>query len=207
MINLLRYVFPIHRVKYTNKAIKVLIISDTIFFSGMALVEVVFSVFIVSKIAGASVVNVGVGNAIFMLGVLISEPFISKYYDVSRDVNSAFHGFLFGNLLKSAFRLIFVFISSINMFYVVYFVLVIVHSIEYPAFAKIFSQHLDKGYESSDWGIKDIFMSLGKLLTFFVSGYIAVIYGYNALFILSAIIMFLFGFVLPLVYRKEFIQV
>ncbi len=171
----------------------------------MALVEVVFSVFVVSKIPNASVIHLGVGNSIFMLGVLLSEPLLSKFYDVSKNPQSTFYGFLFGNLLKSAFRLTFVFISSINMFYLVYFLLGIVHSIEYPAFSKLFSQHLDKGYESSNWGFKDFFVSIGKTLTLFASGYIALYMGYNFLFVISALVMFLSGVVLPYVYRKDFV--
>jgi len=205
MISLLRYLFPVHRIKYSNKAIKILIISDAVFFSGMALVEVVFSVFIITKIPGATLIDLGIGHALFMFGVMVSEALLSKFYDQADNVTT-FYGFVFGNLLKSLFRIFFVFIASVNMFYFVYFLLGIVHSIEYPAFAKIFSKHLDNGYESSDWGLKDMFMSSGKLVTFFLSGFIATFLGFNALFIMSAVIMFVAGVVLPLIYSKEFTQ-
>ncbi len=205
MVSLLRYIFPVHRFKYSNKALKILIISDTIFFSGMALVEVVFSVFIVTNIPHGSVINLGVGNAIFMLGILISEPLLSKFYDQDKDGKRTYYGFLIGNLLKSALRLLFVAIHSVNMFYTVYFVLGIVHSIEYPAFSKLFTSHLDRGYESSDWGFKDFFVSLGKIFTFFVSGYIATYLGYNFLFVLSSAIMFISGVLIPFVYKRDLI--
>lgn len=203
MLHILRSFFPLHRFKYSNKAIKVLTLSDTIFFSGMALAEVVFSVFIVTRIPESSVVNLGVGNAIFMVGILLAEPLFSKFYDSSKDIRTAFYGFVVGNLLKSTFRLLFIFINSVSMFYVVYFILGIVHSIEYPSFAKLFSRYLDRGYESSEWGYKDVFMSLGKIITLFLSGYIVVIFGYNTLFVLSAAVMFFAGVVLPLIYRKD----
>lgn len=205
MVEFFRHLFPYHRFKYSNKAIKVLIISDTIFFSGMGLVDIVFSVFIISKIPGATLVHLGIGHAIFMIGIILSEPVISKYYDKTQDKGAAFYGFVFGNLLKSVFRILFVFMSSVGMFYVVYFLLGIVHAIEFPAFSKIFSEHIDKGFESTEWSFKDLFVAMGKVLTFFLSGYIATYLGYNFLFILSAVIMFLAGVLYPLFYKKEFI--
>ncbi len=204
-MNFIHRFFPIHRFKYSNKAIKILIVSDTIFFSGMALVDAIFSVFIVSQIKGAGVIDIGVGNAIFMLGVLVAEPLFSKFFDAAKNPATSFYGFLIGNLLKSVFRILFIFISSVNMFYAVYFLLGIVHAVEYPAFTKVFSKHIDQGYESSEWGFKDIFISLGKVITLFASGYIAVEFGYNVLFISSAIIMVLSGVIYPYLYRKEFV--
>lgn len=204
-MDLIRRLFPIHRFKYSNKAIKVLIIADTAFFSGMALVDSVFSVFVVSQIPGASVINIGVGHALFMAGILLTEPLFSKYYDASKDPSAAYYGYLAGNFLKAVFRVLFVFISSVNMFYAIYFLLGVIHSIEYPAFAKVFSQHIDKGYESSEWGFKDIFISTGKIVTLFASGYIATYFGYNVLFLLSAGIMLISGVVFPFLYRTEFL--
>jgi MFS family permease len=203
MLHFFRSFLPFHRFKYSNKAIKVLTLSDTLFFSGMALTEIVFSVFIITQITGSTVVNLGVGNALFMAGVLLAEPLFSKFYDSSKDITTSFYGFVIGNMLKSVFRILFVFINSVNMFYVVYFLLGIVHSVEYPSFAKLFSRYIDKGLESSEWGYKDVFISLGKIITLFLSGYIVVLFGYNTLFMLSAIIMFLSGVVLPLMYKKE----
>jgi hypothetical protein len=205
MLGFLRNLFPFYRVRYSNKAIRILIVSDALFFSGIALVEVVFSVFIVTRIPGATVVNLGIGNAIFMLGVILSEALFSRFYDHADD-NTTFNGILFANLLKAAFRLIFIFISSVDMFYVVFFILGIVHAMEYPAFAKVFSKHLDSGHESSNWGLKDLFLSLGKLLAFFSSGYIALYFGYEVLFALAAFVMFISGVVLPSIFRKEFVQ-
>lgn len=203
MFHLLQRFFSYHRFRSSNKAIRVLTLSDTLFFSGMALVEVVFSVFIIQQIPGATVANLGIGNALFMLGILFTEPLFSKYYDSAQNAVVPFYGFLVGNLLKSAFRLLFVFINSVSMYYVVYFILGIVHSIEYPSYAKLFTKYLDKGFESFEWGYKDTIMSLGKVLAFVASGYIVILFGYNVLFIASSILMFVSGVVFPYLYKKE----
>ncbi|MEK7595401.1 MAG: MFS transporter [Patescibacteria group bacterium] len=206
MIDIFRRVFPYHRFKYSNKAIQTLVISDTMFYSGMALVDIIFSVFIVETIPGATVVSLGIGHALFMMGIVIFEPIIAHYYDKASHPSTVFYGLVFGNLLKSAFRLVFIFISSVNMFYVVFLTLGVIHSIEYPAFSKIFTQNLDKGYESTEWSFKDLFVSFGKVVTMFLSGYIALYFGYNFLFVLSAVIMFLSGVVFPLLNKKEFVK-
>ena len=165
-----------------------------------------FGVFVVSSIKGATVVDLGIGHAIFMVGVLLTEPFISKIYDSALDITTSYYGFILGNLFKSIFRFGFIFLNSVTLFYIFYFLLGIVHSIEYPSFIKLFTKHMDKGLESSEWGIKDSFISLGKVITFFVSGIIAVKLGYGYLFALSGLIMLVSGVFLPLVYRKDFIS-
>lgn len=197
---------PTYRISKANKAIQVLIISDSFFFSSMALAEVVFSVFIVESIAGATVKNLGIGNAIFMVGILLTEPLFAKFYDSTKSVKSSFYGFVIGNLLKSTFRLLFTVINSVNAFYIIYFLLGVVHSIEYPSFTKLFTKFIDKDLVSTEWGYKDTLVSFGKVIAMFSSGYIALAWGYQALFILSAVGMFIFGVVLPLIYRKEFLE-
>lgn len=205
MANLFRRCFPFHRFNYANKAIKVLTITDSVFYSGIALVEVVFSVFVVSKIPGATLINLGIGHALFQFGIIISEPVFLKFFD-SKSILTSFYGMLLGNLLKTLSRIAFIFLFTVNQFYLVYFLLGIVHSFEYPAFFKLFTTHVDKGYESSDWGFKDIFLSVGNVVASFASGYIALLFGYNYLFILAAMVMFIFGVVLPFVYRKELVK-
>jgi len=202
---LIRRFFPIHRFNYSNKAIKILTISDTIFYSGMALTEVIFSIFILAQIKGATVVNLGIANSLFMTGVFSTEPFFSKFFDIHGE-KIPFYGFIIGNLMKSVFRMLFIFINSIGMYYIVFFLLGISHSIEFPSFAKLFSKHLDRGFESSEWGIKDVLVSLGNIITLFLSGYIIVIFGYKVLFVLSSLVMLIAGVLIPWVYKKEFIQ-
>ena len=100
MIHFLHRFFPLHRFKYSNRAIKILTISDTIFFSGMALTEIVFSVFVITQVKDSTVIHLGVGNALFMLGIILTEPLFAKLYDVSNDIKTAYYGFIAGNLLK-----------------------------------------------------------------------------------------------------------
>ncbi len=207
MFRMFSRIFPMYRIKKANKAIQILIVSDSFFFSSMALAEVVFSVFIVQTIPGATVKHLGIGNAIFMLGILLTEPLFSKFYDSAKGVTSSFYGFVIGNLLKSVFRLLFVVINSVNAFYIIYFLLGIIHSIEYPSFSKLFTRFVDKDLVSTEWGYKDVFVSLGKIVAMFMSGYIAISWGYNTLFILSAIGMFVAGVILPLAYKNEFLKV
>ena len=205
MFHLFSRLFPYQRLKNPNRAIKILIVSDTIFYGAMALVEVVFSVFIINNIKGASVEHLGIGNALFMVGILLTEPLFSRFYDTAKTITASFYGFVIGNLLKAVFRVLFVFISSISMFYLIYFLLGIVHSIEYPSFSKLFTKYIDKNLESSEWGYKDTLVSLGRMITLFFSGYIVIAWGYNALFIISAITMVISGVLLPLAYKKDFI--
>ncbi|RJR26478.1 MFS transporter [candidate division WWE3 bacterium] len=202
-MNIISRVFPYHHFRISNKAIKILTLSDTLFFSGMALVEIIFGVFIVQNIPGATVVELGIGHSIFLVGIVLTEPLFSKFYDSAKNLESSYYGFVIGNLLKSVMRLLFIVIDSVPMFYIVYFIMGIIHSIEYPSFAKLFTKHLDSGRESSEWGYKDSLMSTGKVLTTFLSGYIVVSLGYQFLFLLSSLIMLIFGVLTPLYYKKE----
>jgi MFS family permease len=181
-------------------------ITDSLFFSGIALVDAIFGVFIVQQIANATVVNLGIGSSLYTIGIILTEPIFSSFYDRTKNGGTAFYGYVLGNFLKTIFRFGFIFVNSVPAYYLVYFLLGIVHSIAYPSFSKVFTRHIEPGNESVAWGYKDFLLSLGSIVSLVASGFIAVIFGYKFLFVLSSIILLLSGVIYPLLNRSAFLD-
>ncbi|MBT6401254.1 MFS transporter [candidate division WWE3 bacterium] len=193
-------------VKNISKPTNILIFTDSIFFSGMAIVDVVFGVFIVQQVPNATVASLGTGAALYTLGILITEPIFASLYNKDTKGNKAFYGYITGNFIKTLLRLAFIMINSVTAFYIIYFLHGIAHSIAFPSFSKVFTQSISKGNESLAWGYKDFMLSLGKIITLFTSGYIVLAFGYQLLFLISASILFLSGVIYPLLKRKYFLN-
>ncbi len=205
MLGIFSQISQYRRFHQSKRAIKILTISDTLFFSGMEIAAIVFGIFVVNKIPGATVIELGYAHALFFLAVALTEPLLSNLFDTSPDYNLAFNGFVIGNLFKAIARIVFIFLANPLQLYILFFALGIIHSIGYPSFAKLFTKHLDKGMESFEWGFKDSLLSFSKVFICIASGYVVVLFGYSTLFVVSSILMLIFGVIIPIIYKKDLV--
>jgi len=166
-----------------NKIVKNLIVTDIAFWTGWGLITPIFAIFVVDRIEGGSALTVGIATAVYWLvRSILVFPFgvMLDRYKGERD------DYLFlvaGN-----------FIVALSLFGYVSATLPW-HVYLYQAFCglgvamslggwrSIFTKHIDKGKEATEWCLDDTMLSLGTAAAGVLAGWMVVTWGYAAAFI------------------------
>lgn len=171
-----------------NKIVKYLIFADIAFWTGWGLVTPVFSIFIVDKIQGGSILVVGIATFIYWLfrslSVLPSGKILDKYIGEKDD-------YLFlvaGNFIAT--MVIFGYTLAIYPWHI--YVLQAFYgfgmAISLVGWKAIFSRNIDKGKEASEWALDDTLLSLGTALAGIVCGILVTEVGYVNTFLIAGVL-------------------
>lgn len=170
-----------------GRLVKYFILCDLALLAGWGLIEPVFSVFIIEKIAGATLVTVGVAAAIYWLLKSVIQIPIAKHLDRTPGEKDDFYCLILGLIIASFSAFLFALVTQVWQLYIVQ----ILHSIGFAFYAAtwpaIFSRHLDKEKVSFDWALDSTAVSVSSGISGFLGGVIANWFGFQAVFILAAV--------------------
>ncbi len=188
--------------KPINKVIKILILSDVALISGFGLISPIFAIFLTERIQGGNVEVVGYAAAIYWIVMsLVVIPF-GRYLDKNHGEKDDLWFIVIGNLLAAS--VVFAYIFS-RLPWHIYFLQVfyaIGMGMNVSAYAAIFTRHIDKGKEASDWSIRAALIGIGAGAAGALGGIIAYRFGFNVLFTL-VIAFVLFSAFLPFLIYKQ----
>lgn len=190
--------------KSINKVIKVLIYSDLVFFTGWGLVTPIFAIFIVEKIEGGSVVVAGIASATFWILRSILRVPMGIYLDKTQGEKDDFWfivlGFLLAGLVPFGFLIAFLpwHIYLLQAFFGLGIAL------NTSGWSAIFTRHIDKGKEATEWGLDATAIGLGGGIAGAVGGFLVSKFGFEPIF-MAVGILGLIGALLPLFIYKTLV--
>ncbi|KKW45176.1 MAG: hypothetical protein UY96_C0030G0005 [Parcubacteria group bacterium GW2011_GWB1_56_8] len=157
-----------------GRVVKYFILADLALLAGWGLVDPVFSVFIIGKVEGATLVSVGTAAAIYwFLKSILQLPL----------ANALILGLFIASL--SAFG--FAFVRSLWQLYFFQ----VFHSLGFALYAAswpaIFSRHLDRDRVSFDWALDSTAVGVSAGASGFLGGVIAQNFGFSVVFILGGL--------------------
>jgi len=179
-----------------GKIIKYFILVDLVFFAGWGFIEPIFSVFIVEKIVGATLVTAGITAAIYWLLKSTLQVPLANYLDRHDGEKDDFYALILGLLLAGVSAFLFGFAKEIWQIYSVqalHAVGIALYVASYPA---IFSRHLDKDHVSFDWAMDSAAVGVSSGMTALVGGIIASQFGFASVFALTGIFSVAAAFIL-----------
>ncbi|GDX62011.1 hypothetical protein LBMAG33_3210 [Candidatus Levyibacteriota bacterium] len=172
---------------HLNLFVRAFILSELFIWSAMNFFTPIFAIFVISNIEGGNVQIAAFSFSFYMLVRVLFELIIGKFLGKGNDRKK-----------------IFVAISGISIISLGYLGLAFTHTtasllifmglcasgigIASPAKNALFSIHLDKGKESSEWGIYDAVSFVGMASATALGGFIANQYGFTPVLILASII-------------------
>lgn len=183
-----------------NDVVRWLIISDLIFYTGWGLMSPIFAVFLKDTI-GLSIAVVGIAAAVQLIVRIVRIPF-GIYLDDSNSGSKKFNFMFFGLLIMAIVPLGYMFSTNQWHIYILQAILGIAASATTAGFTSIFTRHMDKGKESTEWGIDATAVTLGPGIAGAVGGIAVAWYGFNAVFIAVAVIGVIGTLTLLVVRRK-----
>ena len=170
-----------------NKIVRSFIISETLLWSAWNFITPIFGIFIITNIHGGSIETAATAYSVHLIARVILEVLTGKFLKGSTDEDKLILSIL-GMILISASYIGFSISSTITALFGFYIVAGIGFGIASPAKNSLFSMHLDKDKESSEWGLYDAVTFIGVALTTILGGFIATRYGFGPLFLLASFV-------------------
>ncbi len=170
-----------------GRVVKYLVLSDLFLLFGWGFIDPIFSVFIVERIAGATLVTVGIAAALYwILKSLVQIP-VSNYLDRTPGEKDDFKALIAGLLLAGLSAFAFGVIDRPWQLYLVQIVHAIGFALYIPSWSSIFSRHLDKDRVSFDWSLDSTVAGIAEGLSGLIAGVIAAAFGFVSIFVLAGI--------------------
>jgi len=185
-----------------NIVVKILILSDFFIYSASQLIAPIFAIFIIDNVTGAGLKEIGIATALFLIAKSICEIPIGLYIDKSKTEKDDLYTALIGTALMSLIYIAYIFIKEIWQLYLLQTLLGIAFAISYPGWVSIFSKHIDKGKEATEWSMYDVMLGVGTAATSALGGFIAVSFGFATLFVIVSVTSFI-GSILLFLVRKN----
>ncbi len=170
-----------------NKFVEAFILSEVFLWSAWNFVTPIFGIFVVNNIKGGDIQIAAFAYSTYLIVRLVMEIIIGGYLNEKTDYQKLTITSL-GIIILSLGYVGFSFTSSISFLFLFYVVLGIGMGLATPAKNSLFSTHLDKHKETTEWGIYDGITLLGIALATALGGFIAGIYGFKPLFLLAFVI-------------------
>lgn len=170
-----------------NPIVKSFIISETFLWSAWNFVTPIFAIFVVSSIKGGDVQIAASAFSVYLISRVFSE-LLSGRYLLQKAEREKFIITIVGMLFISLSYVGFAFSHTILFLFIFYTVAGIGLGIATPAKNSLFSTHLDRNKEPSEWGIYDAVTFIGMALATALGGFIAGQYGFQFLFFLASIV-------------------
>lgn len=179
-----------------GRLVKFFVISDFFLLAGWGFIDPVFSVFIVQKIPGASLITVGIAAAIYWILKSTLQIPIAKYLDKIPGEKDDFTALIGGLLLAGISAGAFSWVTSVNELYFVQAIHAIAFAFYSASWPAIFSRHLDKDRFAFDWSLDSVTVGVASGITGLLGGIVAETWGYTAVFLSAGILSFIAAFVL-----------
>lgn len=170
-----------------NPVVKAYIIADSFLWSAWNLITPIFAVFFVDNINSGSIQLAATGYSIYLISRVVFElltgPYLAKSSDRKKFISTAL-----GMTLLSVAYLGFSISTEIFQVYIFYAVAGMGLGIATPAKNSLFSMHLDKNKETTEWGVSDAISFVCMALATALGGFIAGEFGFVILFYVAAIV-------------------
>lgn len=166
-----------------NKTIKTLIFSDFLLQSGWGLIGPIFAIFITQQIKGGNVATVGFIAATFWLTKSITQPFIAHFLDLKKGEKDDFNFLIKGMYLANLIPLGYFFSTQIWHIFLLEIIRGLAMACVVPAWAGIFTRHIDKGWEAFSWSLESTAIGFAAAFAAAFGGVLAAFLGFKIVFI------------------------
>lgn len=151
----------------------------------------IFALFIEDFIIGGNEAVAGIAAGIYLFSRSFLQVPIAYMVDKIRGEKDDFWMLFIFSILTSLTPIAYLFITTPGQLYVIQFILGLFTAFTFPAYMAIFSHHIDKNKEGTEWGIYYALTDTASAFLAVIGGYLASYEGFGRLIILSSVFTFL----------------
>jgi len=178
-------------ISFVNKVVRVLVLGDIMFFSAFGLIGPIFAVFVINQIVGATIVTAGFAATISLLARALLQMPIARYIDRHKGEKDDFIFMVAGSTLISVVPFAYLLVVVPWHLYLAQIVLGIGGALANPGWFAIFTRHIDKGKEGTEWTLENVGVGLAAAGTATIGGLLAQNFGFHNLFLIVGILSLL----------------
>lgn len=155
---------------------------------------------------GSRRIRIGISISIYLISRSILQIPLATLIDKIKGENDDYFFLVFFSILVGFIQLGFLRITQIEHLFLIQFLIGVFTAITYPSYMALFTRHIDKNMEGTEWGVYYTFVDLSSAALAAIGGYIAAEFGFNNLIIVVSALCILGGIILipikPYIYSK-----
>jgi MFS family permease len=185
-----------------NKVLKALTLSDFATWSGMSLINIVFTLFVIDKIDGASVTEAGIATMIFLSTAAVFNIPFGKFIDKHKGYTDEMYLLAGSSFLRGVALILTAFCTTIWPLYLLQVVLGFAKAMNYTSWRVLFSKFLSKDGAGLQWGVYETVISVGLGITALIGGVLGDVIDYSYIIIIAGILS-LIGTIFPFTVARD----
>ena len=175
-------------ISFINKVVRVLVLGDIMFFSAFGLIGPIFAIFVTQQIAGATIATAGFAATINLLTRALLQMPVARYIDRHKGEKDDFKFMVAGSTLISVVPFAYLFVVVPWHLYLAQIIFGIGGALANPGWYAIFTRHIDKGREGTEWTLENVGVGLAAAGTAAIGGVLAQYFGFHNLFLIVGIL-------------------
>jgi MFS family permease len=180
---------------------------DVLILSAFGLLSPVFAIFVVGQIEGGTASVVGFATAAYFVAKSLFQIPVGRYIDRHSGELDDFWIVIAGYAILASIPFFYLFAKTPFHIYTLQFFLGIADALAVPAYLAIFSRHLDKDFEGTEWSVRSVFTSVAAAIAGAAGGIIVDRFGFRALFVIAGVFALLSTlsllFIKPFIYQER----
>ena len=175
----------------SNPIIRALTVSDIFLISSFGLITPIFAVFLTQNIRGGNLQVAGFASTIYLLTKSLGQIPIARIADKIKGERDDFWMMVIGSFATSLIPILYLIATRPLDIYLIQFFYGLSQAFIFPSWMAIFTRHIDREKESTQWGFYCTLTDLFSALAAGTGGLIAYRLGFKPLFILVSILSFI----------------
>lgn len=172
---------------HVDPIVKAYIISDCFLWSAWNFITPIFAIFASQEIIGGSIEIAAISYSVYLIARVIAELVSARFFSLKSD-RSKILTTIVGTSLMSFAYIAFSYAETVPQLFSFYALAGIGLGLTSPAKNALFSIHLDKNKEATEWSIADATSFISMALATALGGFIAATYGFKVLFLAASIV-------------------
>jgi len=179
-----------------NRVVKFLVLSDLSFWTGWGMIGPIFPIFLVQRIEGGSALVAGLAASIYLIVRSLLRVPIGIFLDACPSEKDDYFVLFAGTFLTALIPFGFLMAKVPVHIYMIEIIHGIGDAMNLSGWAAIFTRHIDRGKESTEWGIDSTLIGIGAGICGAIGGFVVVKYGFTPVFIAAGLFIILGAFLL-----------
>lgn len=173
-----------------NPFVRAFIVAESFMWSAINLSTPIFGIFVAKDVAGGNVETVALSFTVYYVTRVFAELITGRSLEGSNE-RKKFLMVVLGIITTGISYFGFAYAPTIFLLYLFQGLSGVGLGVLTPPKNALFSTHLDKGRESSEWGVYDATVFVGMGLAAALGGFFAERYGFKPLFIVSSVLIWI----------------
>lgn len=174
-----------------SPVIRFLILSDTVFMGAAGMLGPIFALFVEGFVKNGNAAVAGIAACIYLVTKSVLQVPVAQLIDRIRGEKDDYWIMFISTVLVAFVPLLYLVVKTPVELYVVQFVLGFGTAFTFPTYMALFTRHIDRAREGTEWGVYYMLTDLTGATLAAIGGYVAEAQGFPTLITVVVIVGFL----------------